>query len=33
MDFSLPTEDEIRTAYQQGEAGVLELFGQIGDQF
>ena len=29
MDFSFPTKDEISTAYQQGEAGVLELFDQI----
>ncbi len=29
MDFSFPTKDEICTAYQQGEAGVLELFAQI----
>ena len=32
MDFSFPTKDEISTAYQQGEAGVLELLGQIEDQ-
>ncbi len=29
MDFSFPTQDEICTAYQGGEAEVLELFGQV----
>ncbi len=32
MDFNFPTKDEICAAYQQGEAGVLELFDQIEDQ-
>ena len=31
MDFSFPKKDEISTAYQQGEVGVLELFDQIED--
>ena len=32
MDFNFPSKDEISTAYQQGEAGVLKLFDQIEGQ-